>query len=198
MQSESSPLAAPGKNKIFFPNLDGLRFLAFILVFWQHSSEPLVKNLKSAGVINDEQLRYFVTGGLGVSFFFVLSGFLITYLLMDEKIRNGAINKKAFYIRRVLRIFPLYYLVVAWGFGLYPLIRALFHLPPIDNGSFPLYALFLVNFDTIYSSTDHSGFVGDESDRKLYEVNDLSRKESYNYLVCSSAVAKELASFWNI
>lgn len=147
-------------DKIFFPNLDGLRFLAFFLVFWQHSSGMLFDNLKNASLVNDTHLRFFLTGGLGVSFFFVLSGFLITYLLLVEKSRNGQVNVPAFYVRRILRIFPLFYLVVVFGFGIYPLIRLLADLQYVDNGNFFLYALFLGNFDAIFSGTENAGFVG--------------------------------------
>ena len=59
-------------------------------------------------------------GGLGVYFFFVLSGFLITYLLMHEKERTGAIAIKKFYIRRLLRIWPLYYFVTLLGMFVLP------------------------------------------------------------------------------
>jgi len=49
---------------------------------------------------------------LGVDFFFVISGFLVTYLLLIEKSENKKINIFSFYLRRVLRIFPLYYLII--------------------------------------------------------------------------------------
>ena len=55
-------------------------------------------------------------GGLGVIFFFVLSGFLITYLLLKEKEQTGTVNVKKFYARRVLRIWPLYFFIVLLGF----------------------------------------------------------------------------------
>jgi peptidoglycan/LPS O-acetylase OafA/YrhL len=139
-------------KKPFFPNLDGLRFVAFFLVFWQHASEPL----RAIYPLDD---RFYLTGGAGVSFFFVLSGFLITYLLLDERRSTGGVNVKAFYARRVLRIFPLYYLVVAWGFGVYPFVRYLLGAPPASAGSLPMFLAFLGNFD-IMQHSDSSGFVG--------------------------------------
>jgi len=146
-------------NKIFFPNLDGLRFIAFLLVFWQHTSIPLFQNLKDAGILNESYKSWFITGGYGVSFFFVLSGFLITYLLLNERKQHGSINIKSFYIRRILRIFPLYYLVVFFGFFLYPFFRQVLGTPAADIGNFHLYAFFLGNFD-IMSQTDRPGFIG--------------------------------------
>lgn len=62
----------------------------------------------------------FNLGGLGVYFFFVLSGFLITYLLLTEKKNANTINIKSFYIRRILRIWPLYYFILVLGFFVLP------------------------------------------------------------------------------
>jgi peptidoglycan/LPS O-acetylase OafA/YrhL len=57
-------------------------------------------------------------GGLAVTFFFVLSGFLITSLLLTEKATTGTINVRRFLAKRALRIWPLYYLVLAAGYGI--------------------------------------------------------------------------------
>ena len=59
-------------------------------------------------------------GWVGVQLFFVLSGFLITTLLLREEGRFGRIDLLAFWLRRILRIWPLYYLTVALAFGLIP------------------------------------------------------------------------------
>ncbi len=94
-------------------------------------------------------------GDLGVSFFFVLSGFLITYLLLEEKENTGQIDIRNFYIRRVLRIWPVYFLVVAIGLLLLPLFNN--HVPPGFPLRFPvdklnpwLYVGFAGNFDYIW------------------------------------------------
>lgn len=52
---------------------------------------------------------------MGVIFFFVLSGFLITYLLLEERRVSATVSIKKFYMRRILRIWPLYYLIVILG-----------------------------------------------------------------------------------
>jgi peptidoglycan/LPS O-acetylase OafA/YrhL len=57
-------------------------------------------------------------GGLSVTFFFVLSGFLITSLLLTEKTATGTIDVRRFLAKRALRIWPLYYLVLAAGYGI--------------------------------------------------------------------------------
>jgi len=79
------------------PGLDGMRALAVIAVVWHHT-QPGVTALPQASM-----------GFLGVDVFFVLSGFLITTLLLEEHARYGRISLRHFYARRTLRIFPLYY-----------------------------------------------------------------------------------------
>jgi peptidoglycan/LPS O-acetylase OafA/YrhL len=59
-------------------------------------------------------------GYIGVVFFFVLSGFLITYLLLEEKSRTEGIHLRNFYMRRILRIWPIYLLMVVLGFFVFP------------------------------------------------------------------------------
>ena len=87
-----------------FPSLNGLRGIAIIMVVFSH--------LKLSTAF---WYTLIFNGGLGVIIFFVLSGFLITGLCLKEKVITGRISLKNFYIRRVLRIFPvafLYLLVI--------------------------------------------------------------------------------------
>ncbi len=60
-----------------------------------------------------------VNGGLGVMMFFVLSGFLITWLLLIEGDKNGKISLTKFYMRRTLRIFPAFYFFWFCGISIY-------------------------------------------------------------------------------
>lgn len=85
----------------YFSSLDGLRFLCILPVIFQHS-------------INFENYhpRILELGFLGVDFFFVISGFLIVTLILREKDSTNDISLKKFYMRRTLRIFPLYYGVI--------------------------------------------------------------------------------------
>ncbi len=112
----------PMKNKTFFPHLDALRFFAFFAVFLHHA-------LISLGYYNPNPTFKFIkknflsNGSLGVSFFFVLSGFLITYLLLEEKEHFGKIDIKKFYMRRILRIWPLYFLIVLLSLFIFPLFK---------------------------------------------------------------------------
>jgi peptidoglycan/LPS O-acetylase OafA/YrhL len=70
----------------------------------------------------------FHKGPFAVEFFFVLSGFLITYLLFKEDAKSGTIDIKKFYVRRILRIWPLYYIIVILGIFVLPFLVSQFHL----------------------------------------------------------------------
>jgi peptidoglycan/LPS O-acetylase OafA/YrhL len=95
-----------------FPGLDTLRFLAAMFVVICHI--PL--NQAALGLPNPNWGAFFYRGSTAVKLFFTLSGFLISFLLMEELKRTGTIDVKRFYLRRVCRIWPLYFLVA--GFGL--------------------------------------------------------------------------------
>lgn len=90
-------------NSIHLKGLNGIRAIAAFAVVISHT---LLSGV-SLGIGEHEGSDL---AGYGVSIFFSLSGFLITYLLLIEKEKFGTINIKAFYIRRILRIWPLYYL----------------------------------------------------------------------------------------
>ena len=81
-----------------FGSLDGLRAISILAVIWHHTQPQWAHASEFAAL-----------GTQGVTLFFAISGFLITTLLLRERSRSGAINLKAFYLRRTLRIFPLYY-----------------------------------------------------------------------------------------
>jgi peptidoglycan/LPS O-acetylase OafA/YrhL len=94
-------------NRYYRPELDALRFLAFMIVFIVHRMDfiPL-----------DPAKHYWVynlclLGDFGVPVFFLLSAFLITELLLRESDQLGTVNPAAFYARRILRIWPLYFAV---------------------------------------------------------------------------------------
>lgn len=92
---------------------------------------------------------FFGNGVLGVRIFFVLSGFLITYLMLEEIQRTGRFSLKAFFIRRSLRIWPLYYLTIAFIYGLYPLILNGLGIARQIFENFWMQVFFLSNFDQI-------------------------------------------------
>ena len=120
----------------FFASLDGLRCLSILAVIWHHAGwQKVPGEWALAG-----------TGYLGVHLFFVISGFLITTLLLREREDTGRISLRDFYIRRSLRIFPLYYTVV----GLYVLTVFLFERNSADAREFfanlPLFLTYTSNW----------------------------------------------------
>jgi len=139
----------PDKNKIYFPHLDGLRFICFISIFFFHSFATDYKYISTSREY--EIIKYFILGNadLGVNFFFVLSGFLITILLVQEKQLSSTINIKNFYIRRILRIWPLFYFCVFFGFVIFPVIKKMLGVEPHETANFWYYIFFVNNFDFI-------------------------------------------------
>ena len=132
-------------KRTYFENLDGLRAIAAIAVIFTHLSyfiqpksafETLIKGVISIGGMG---------GKLGVIFFFILSGFLITYLLFEERKKTGEVNILKFYVRRILRIWPLYFFTLLFGFLIFPLFSGNQH----EVASPLMYSLFLANFDHI-------------------------------------------------
>lgn len=91
----------------FFGSLDGLRALSIVGVIWFHCwwGTPYFDRFQTWPVLRQ--------GSFGVHIFFVISGFLITTLLLRERDRVGQISSRDFYIRRALRIWPLYYATIA-------------------------------------------------------------------------------------
>jgi peptidoglycan/LPS O-acetylase OafA/YrhL len=97
-------VSAPARRErragpLHIPSLDGLRAISFFIVFLAHAGVPLIP------------------GGFGVTVFFYLSGFLITTLMRIEHEATGTLDLRHFYLRRVLRILPPFYLIlgVAWA-----------------------------------------------------------------------------------
>ncbi|UAY51323.1 acyltransferase family protein [Ferruginibacter albus] len=136
------------QQKVFFPNLDGLRFVCFFAVFAYHCNGTILLKLP------DSRIKHFLNflfqnGDVGVNIFFVLSGFLITYLLIKEKSFKQTISLKNFYIRRILRIWPLFYLVVLLGFVVFPYVKFRTFPSPAEVADLKSYLIFACNFDFI-------------------------------------------------
>lgn len=96
-------------SRVYFPSLNGIRAIAALLVIVHH-----IEQVKEVNGLNNFHEVPFIDkmGGLGVTLFFVLSGFLITYLLFVEQRVSNKIDVKKFYLRRILRIWPLYFLII--------------------------------------------------------------------------------------
>jgi peptidoglycan/LPS O-acetylase OafA/YrhL len=147
----SAPVSAGGK----LPGLDGLRALAAVAVFVDHAEQTQ----EWVGLDHFDGNQMTSLGRQGVEVFFVLSGYLITLLLLRERARVGVVSLRRFYARRTLRIWPLYYLVVfilwvvlPWAVHFAPpQIAALSEIHTRTMGTpgdprLALYVLFLANF----------------------------------------------------
>lgn len=122
-------------------NLDALRFFLATLVLVYHVPQ-LCKN---QGLPYFDSFPIFHKGVDAVYMFFVLSGFLIIKLIYQEKI-NDNFSIKKFYMRRVLRIFPLYYLIITFGFIFYQLILPFLDIPFENNYNLSVGILLCVFF----------------------------------------------------
>lgn len=98
------------QNGLYLPELDGLRFFAFLLVFIHH--HPLFANIPYLSFLHTH-------GWVGVDLFLTLSAFLFTKLLRIEIQETQTINLKKFFIRRIFRIWPIYFLLIGASTLLY-------------------------------------------------------------------------------
>jgi len=161
--------------KVYFKNLDGIRFCAAFLVLLQHSfgfkqgysdSVPFVDRL------------FGDTGRLGVNLFFILSGFLISYLLLVEKDSTGTVSYRNFYLRRVLRIWPLYL-----GYGLILTFVSPYVADKLGWGNDTTFPLMMLNllFLLIFSVNMQIAFLG--ANRGMFEISWSVCIEEQFYLV---------------
>lgn len=116
-------------RRTYFPQLDGLRAISILAVLSFHTAGPILGTI------------FGPNGWLGVNFFFVISGFLITNILMQEWSKSGRISFKNFYIRRLLRIAPAFYfrMLVA---GLFTISQKVPTIPALIVAS-----LYLADYD---------------------------------------------------
>lgn len=161
--------------KVYFKNLDGIRFFAALFVLLQHSF-GFRRGYTAGNPFLDKCFEY--TGILGVNLFFILSGFLISYLLLMEKDSTSTVSYRNFYIRRILRIWPLYL-----GYGLIltffsPRISELLGLG--NNTDFPLMMLNLL-FLFLFSVNMQIAFLGDN--KGIFEISWSVCVEEQFYLV---------------
>lgn len=126
-------MMANAADKIYLPGLNGIRAIAALAVVVSHINNRLDYFMLPKSKLLD-------LANFGVTMFFTLSGFLITFLLLCEQEKTGTIDIKKFYIRRILRIWPLYFtyllIVVALnGFDTvkWPLLFYVFMLPNFRN-----------------------------------------------------------------
>lgn len=129
------------ESPLYFPGLNGIRAIAALLVVCSHIS----MSISDLGFLGFGSIAM---AGYGVTMFFVLSGYLITYLLLTEYKKNGEISYKKFYIRRILRIWPIYYLSL-----LIALVWMYSSNQSIDIKGLLFYIFMMANVPFIYGGT---------------------------------------------
>jgi len=146
-----------------FKNLDGLRLIAAVFVIVGHSQSILFEAKK----ISPYAPYFNKLASFGVDFFFVLSGFLISYMLFVEIENTGKINIKNFLIRRSLRLWPLYFTVGILSLATAPLFVKFFDLPytpPTTDGIIGNF-LYLLGF-----SINHQIMIGHMNSYSSYTI----------------------------
>jgi peptidoglycan/LPS O-acetylase OafA/YrhL len=127
----------------FFANLDGIRCFAILAVLWHHTAGSQIQLTHPE--LNPILGTFLVRGFLGVDVFFVISGFLIVTLLLRERERSDRISLRKFYIRRSLRIFPVYYAFLLGIAAIYFLLKPGDPATEEIQASLPPTLLFLSN-----------------------------------------------------
>jgi peptidoglycan/LPS O-acetylase OafA/YrhL len=135
------------KNKLRLSGLDGLRGISILLVIMCHSNWTCHLHLPAKMADYLQQVT-FPLGFFGVPIFFVISGFLITYLLLREEERTGSISLKQFWIRRFLRIVPPVALYILFIFG-YSALKGV-HLDRLDLAAVVLFFRNLVSGNVMF------------------------------------------------
>lgn len=143
------PTAQEPRNqggRFYRPELDALRSLAFFSVFLCHALPTPHVGQRITGTAQVLLENFREAGNFGVCLFFFLSSFLITELLRRERLQTGIIHLKAFYIRRSLRIWPLYFSVVVLSYLIGLRLRAL-HM---SHAAALAFSLFVVNWFEVF------------------------------------------------
>lgn len=156
-------------NVPHLPSLDGIRAIAVFIVLLSHIN---------AGLGNKIIILLFSGGTLGVYVFFVLSGFLITTLLLKEKIKMTEISLNKFYIRRALRILPVAYLYLLVLF----ILHVFFSLP-LTTVEFTGGVLLLVNLGYFHRGVYTGHFWSLSVEQQFYVVFPFILKKSYRLYI---------------
>lgn len=149
-------MVAAGRSQYYRPELDVLRFVAFLLVFLSHvvpGNRDFFTGMWIPRKIADGIVGLSAGGAWGVDLFFALSSFLITTILLREQRGSGAIDVGAFYVRRILRIWPLYFLFLL---AVVPLFRVFVPTDGMSGSYWLTFALFVGNWACVVWGYPHS------------------------------------------
>jgi len=104
------------EQKYYYPQLDALRGLSFLAVFFFHSYHPVF----GTGRLNEALNFFYHCLDYSIDVFFILSSFLLTWLGINEYERKGDFSFRNYFLRRALRIWPLYYILMFFSFIVVP------------------------------------------------------------------------------
>jgi len=128
-------------EKKYYPQLDSIRGISFLSIFIFHAIKPS----SGIGIISEFCQFIFAHLILSIDVFFILSSFLLTFLGLNELERTGKFSFKNYFLRRSLRIWPLYFLLMFFSFVVLPILQYYsgqqITLPPA-----PWYLFFISNF----------------------------------------------------
>src|SRR6266516_5084650 len=146
-------------ERFYYPELDSIRFFLFCAV-WAYHLLPMQESLYSVRHV-PTALASLITsiikaGMASLDVFFILSAFLITELLLREKEFRGVPDLKAFYIRRLLRIWPLYFFMIALASFL-----SIFERSQLLGWAYALsFLLFAGNWIMVFRGFPHAQIIG--------------------------------------
>jgi peptidoglycan/LPS O-acetylase OafA/YrhL len=180
------------------PVLDGLRGIAILLVLFLHFA-PYAPGLgRPTSLMDRLYVRVAETGWLGVDLFFVLSGFLITGILYDTK--GSKHYFRQFYARRFLRIFPLYYAVLALFLIVLPWLHIFDSVTKELRGEAAWYWTYLYNFKVAATGFRTSGALShfwslavEEQFYLIWPIVVLWLGRKHLLVICAAAVVAALA-----
>lgn len=146
-------------QKVFFKNLDALRFVAFLFIFLGHALDTDSEQIMQSEVYDLVKNYVYIFGKTGFSFAFVLSSYINTWVILEERQIAGRFKPWLYYIRRALRIWPLYFLVLFIGFVVVPFGMELIGEPYEEIGNPWYFILFVGNFFLIEHGWTHSPII---------------------------------------
>lgn len=146
-------------QKVFFKNLDALRFIAFLFIFLGHALDTDSNIIRNSDVYGWVKNYVYIFGKTGFSFAFVLSSYINTWVILEERQQAGYFKPWLYYVRRAIRIWPLYFLVLFIGFVVVPFAMELMGQPYAEVGNPWYFILFVGNFFLIEHGWTHSPII---------------------------------------
>ncbi len=146
-------------QKVFFKNLDALRFVAFLFIFLGHALDTDSELIRNSDIYGWVKNYVYIFGQTGFSFAFVLSSYINTWVILEERQNAGHFKPWLYYVRRAIRIWPLYFLVLFIGFVVLPFGMELMNQPYQEVTNPWYFILFVGNFFLIEHGWTHSPII---------------------------------------